>query len=436
MDDCKGIEYNGNIIGADKDIREIIKKSDIMPLFQSAAKTGISYIALEDPEGEVLYQCGDVSEFPSSSSLKKPLYLEGEIAAQIVMMWSDQKDDGFRDIIDLIFLSAEMVLKNKFRALLAIDTHKTVVNQSYEELLDTNRKLKQSENKYRELADSLEKTVQQRTEELKRAHAKILHQEKIVSVGQLAAGIAHEINNPLGFILSNINTFNQYVSRMKEMLVFYRGALEKGPDDNDRKRAEEKWKRHRLDFIFRDIDDLIKESLEGAERVKKIVSDIKGFSHIDEAYEVETDINKELDRTLNVLTHEIPDDAEIIKNYHSLPAFVCNPSDICQAFFNIILNALQTGMKGLKLIITTRRMTDHILISFSDNGPGVPEDTRGRIFEPFFTTKEVGKGTGMGLNVTYEVITSYGGTIEVESETGKGATFTILLPLTGEEVDV
>ncbi|MBI4848746.1 MAG: HAMP domain-containing histidine kinase [Nitrospirae bacterium] len=426
MDNNKTIEYD-YIIGADKNIRDILKVSDITPLLQSAVKAGAAYAAIEDDTGKALYQHSGISESPSSPevTVKKPLYIEGEVAGYIIV----KADDGIINTIgELMLASINTILKSSYKALLATETHKTVVHQSFEELLETNRKLIQSENKYRELANSLEKTVQQRTEELRQAHAKLLTQEKIVSIGQLAAGIAHEINNPLGFILSNINTLKQYVSKMKGMLVFYRDAVEKGTVEKEL--LGQKWKKLKLDFVFQDIEDLITESSGGAERVKKIVSDLKGFSHIDEAKEADADINKEIDRTINVLVHEIPGDAEIIRNYHEFPLFACNPADLCQAFFNIILNALQTGTKGLKLTITTGYSNGNIRVSFSDNGPGMPEDLRNRIFEPFFTTKEVGKGTGMGLNVTYEIITSYGGTIDVESKPGKGATFTISLPVT------
>lgn len=425
MDNNKTIEYD-YIVGADRNIREVLKCGDLLPLFESAALSGASYIALEEADGYIICRYGNISDTDSIIT-KTSVYLEGEVAGYVVIMGNERKRDIIRSIGSIIHEATDLIIKSNLKALLAVETHKTVVHQSYEELIETNRKLTLSESKYRELAANLEKQVQERTEDLKKAHTKLLTQEKIASIGQLAAGIAHEINNPLGFVLSNINTLKQYVSKMKEMLILYRDAS--ATPGADATMLDEKWKKYKLDFIFSDTEELIKESISGAERVKKIVSDLKGFSHIDEAKEIEADINNEIDRTLNVLIHETPRDAEIVKDYQLLPLFACNPADICQAFFNIILNAFQIKREGLRLAIATRCIGEHILIIFSDNGPGMTEEIKRRIFEPFFTTKEVGMGTGMGLNVAYEIVASYGGTIEVESRPGEGAQFSILLPV-------
>ena len=420
---------NEYIIGIDKSLKEIIKDVDLIPLFKSAVSTGATDVMVEDSKGEILYRhSGPVEE--SVFTIKKPVHIEGEIAGHIIIKGDCKKKGIIEAIGELISDAVKIILNNSFKTIPATETHKTLFNRSYEELLETNRKLRLSEAGYRGLANTLEKEVQERTEELKHAHIKLLHQEKIASVGQLAAGIAHEINNPLGFISSNINTLKQYVSKFRDMLLFYRRAVEKqGLSREDREASKQKWKNLKLDFILQDVEDLVRESLDGAERVKKIVSDLKGFSHVDEADKADIDINSEIERTLNVLTYEIPEDAEIVRDYQDIPAFSGNPAHICQVFFNIILNAIQAGKEGFKLIISTRHLSNLVKIDFSDNGPGIPENIRNRIFDPFFTTKEVGTGTGMGLNVTYEIISSYGGTIEVKSETGKGTTFSILLPL-------
>lgn len=428
MKDNQGIQYD-YIVGEEKKLLELIKGPDIMPLLKSAVNAGAASAALVNAEGEILHQYGEADR-AAGLIVSRPVYLEGEVAGQIVISGLKDRELLLNAVGELMFNALKIILQCNFKTILATETHKTVVYQSYEELLETNEKLKLSEGKYRELAGSLEKQVQERTEDLKRAHAKLLHQEKLASVGQLAAGVAHEINNPLGFILSNINTLNQYFYKLKEMVFFYRAALEKKDASGKYlEKSKQQWERLKLDFVFEDTDDLIRESLEGAGRVKKIVSDLKGFSHIDEAHKSDADINTEIDRTLSVLTHEIPQGVQIVKNYGELPPFSCNAAHICQAFYNILLNALQAGGAGLVIDIATQNANNMIKIKFSDNGPGIPDSIRDRIFEPFFTTKEVGTGTGMGLNVTYEIISSYQGTIEVESEVGKGTAFSILLPL-------
>jgi hypothetical protein len=417
------------VIGEEKDLKELIKESDLIPLFESAVRAGVSEVTIEDTEGNIICRCGNASG-EEIVTIKKPVCLEGETIAYVVITTDTKRKSFVNPLGELIFNAVMIILQSRYRAALTMETHKTVVDQSYEELLEINKKLKLSENKYRELASSLEIQVQQRTEELKRAHAKLLQQEKMASIGQLAAGVAHEINNPLGFILSNINTLKQYVAKFKDVLLFYRTSIENRiPIERIREESKQRWERAKLDYVIADVEDLIRESVEGAKRVQKIVSDLKGFSHIDETNEIAVDINDEIDRTLNVLTHEIPEDAQIIKDYATLPPYTCNPAYICQVFFNIILNAVQARKESLKLIITTRRTNGSINISFTDNGPGIPGHIMPRIFEPFFTTKEVGKGTGMGLSVAYEIITSLGGNIEVESEVGRGTTFIISLPL-------
>ncbi len=422
------------IVGAEKSLKDIVLKIDLMPLFRSAVSGGASELILEDAGGEVLFQYGGPSDEDAVSE-KHPLYHEGEVAGHIIVCGGDNKDN-IEDISRIVLNAIKIILQSSYKTMLATETHKTVMNQSYEELLESNKKLQASESRYRELAGNLEKEVLKRTEELKRVHAKLLQQDKIASVGQLAAGVAHEINNPLGFISSNINTLQQYVSKFRDMLTTYHDAMEK-PDvtADDREQLLQKWNKLKLDFIMADVKDLIKESLNGTERVKKIVSDLRGFSHIDEASKVEIDINREIDRTLNVLSHEIPKDAEIIRDYGNLSLFTGNAARICQVFFNIILNAIQAKRDGLRLTITTRSTNHLIRIAFADNGPGIPDNIRNRIFEPFFTTKAVGTGTGMGLNVSYEIITSYGGSIEVESCKDKGTTFSLSLPLPIKEAN-
>ncbi len=418
-----------HIIGEEKSLKEIIKDIDIVPLFQDAVTAGVSGVMLKDASGEILFQHGDSPE-GAGHSTDIPVKFEGEVAGNLVINGDSCRKNLIESIGLIISDAMKLILKSRFKTMLASETHETVIQQSYDELFATHGKLKLSEKKYRDLAGSLEKQVQARTDELNKAHAKLLQQEKIASIGQLAAGVAHEINNPLGFIASNINSLKQYVSKIKDMLFFYRRAFDKQIVTNeDRELSQEKWEKAKLDFILEDVDELVRESLDGAERVKKIVSDLKGFSHIDDVAGAEININDEMDRTLNVLSHETPSDAEIIRDYGELPMIECNAAQICQIFFNIILNAFQAKQQGLEFRIRTSHSENLIRIDFADNGPGMPDIIKNRIFEPFFTTKEVGMGTGMGLNVAYETVVSYGGTIEVKSETGKGTVFSLTLPV-------
>jgi signal transduction histidine kinase len=250
-----------------------------------------------------------------------------------------------------------------------------------------------------------------------------MQQEKMASIGQLAAGVAHEINNPLGFVLSNMSTLRTYLERITAMLEHY-SVL-------DPSAGADKWQELKLDFILEDVWALLDQSVSGAERVKKIVADLKGFSHGDEMGTGELDINKEIDRTLSVLAHEIPHDAKLVRNFGDLPPCKGKGALLGMVFLNLIRNACQACSEGLELDITTICEDGIIQVAFADNGPGVETSILPRIFEPFFTTRDVGQGTGLGLTVAYDIVKGFGGTIEVTNRTEGGANVLIQLPVTG-----
>ncbi len=420
------------LVGTDKKLDDVVTEADVMPLLRSAVRAGAREALIADGDGKTLWAHRDAARSGLGTS-SLPLSLEGEPVGSVVVRGDKGTEDRLRGVAGLLCDALTSVLTSSLKRMLSAEMHTNVVNLSYDELIEANAKLHASEAKYRELAETLEKKVAERTDELKRAHAKLLQQEKMASIGQLAAGAAHEINNPLGFILSNLHTMRKYQSRMREMLMFHQSSLNRsGVPEDTRRAAQEKWRDFKIDFILADVEQLISQSVSGADRLRKIVSDLKGFSHIDDTAESPADINAEIDKTLNVLGHYISGSAKILRDYGPLPLFVCNPAILCQVFLNIILNALQARKDGLELMISTRHANDVISIRFTDNGPGVPENIRERIFEPFFTTKDVGKGTGMGLTVAYDIVTVYGGTVKLdETPPGTGASFHITLPAKG-----
>ncbi|MCK4632283.1 MAG: PAS domain S-box protein, partial [candidate division Zixibacteria bacterium] len=242
--------------------------------------------------------------------------------------------------------------------------------------------------------------------------------DKMASIGQLAAGVAHEINNPIGFISSNLNTMNKYLWRLIKHFT--------GDDPN----ATEN--RQRIDVIIEDFGDAISESLEGADRVKKIVADLKSFSRVD-AGEVEyTDLNEGLETTLNIVWNQLKYTCKIEKEFGDIPQIECFPNRINQVFMNLLVNAGQAikGKSGL-IRIKTWADDDHVHVSIRDNGCGIPKENLPKLFDAFFTTKEVGKGTGLGLSLAYDIVSKHGGTITVDSEVGKGTEFVVTLPLSG-----
>ncbi|BDV43717.1 hypothetical protein GURASL_26400 [Geotalea uraniireducens] len=420
------------VVGAEKRLVDVVAGNEVMPLLTSAVRGGASGALLIDDAGEVLW-FGDtgLAKLPAAGGgvlvERRPLLLEGEPVGSLVLLGGAGREAYLRTVADLLAEALQILVNASLKRMLTTEMHTVVVNQSYEELVAINRELAASEARYRELAASLEVKVRERTEELRQTYAKLLQREKMASVGQLAAGVAHEINNPLGFITSNLHSLTKYADRLREMLEFSRLLLAR--DEEELARFRRKWQDLRLDFIMGDLDELLRQSLGGAERVKTIVSDLKGFSHVDDAEIMTVDVNEELDRTLNVLIHEIPPGTEIVREYRPLPPFLCAPALLCQALLNIIRNACEARREGLRLTVATAGDDHAITVRIADNGPGVPEPIRGRIFEPFFTTKEVGKGTGMGLAVVYDISNELGGSVELLSPPDGGACFVMTLPL-------
>lgn len=283
------------------------------------------------------------------------------------------------------------------------------------------------------LLTSKNRELEKAYEDLKAAQSQILQQEKMASIGQLAAGVAHEINNPMGFIISNLNTLGKYTGRLFEVLKMQEEALSvKDAAALQRlcARIEEKRAASKLDYITEDTANLIRESLDGAERVKRIVQDLKNFSRIDETEWKEDDINAGLESTVNIVWNELKYKATVRKGYGKLPLIRCNVRQLNQVFMNILLNAAHALEKPGEIEIETWCDERQVYVSISDSGCGIPAENLGRIFDPFFTTKEVGKGTGLGLSIAYDIVKKHNGTIEVCSEVGKGTTFIVKLPLT------
>ena len=423
------------LIGEEKRLAEIISRSEIEPLLRSALAAGFQGASVLDDEGLSICVLGDESAWlvTESPAISHALFVEGEPRGRLEL-----KVDGITPLhtaAALIIRDAlQLSITNNLKRMLTTEVHTSIVQESYEQLVESNRCLATSEARYRELALDLERQVGQRTAELQKAYALMLQQEKLASVGQLAAGMAHEINNPNGFILSNLNTFKKYVARFKEMLELFRLLASRDITlENLRRQSGERWKELKLDFIFQDAEELLHQSIEGAERIKKIVADLKSFSHVDEAPQTEVDLNTELERTLSVLAPSLPADATVERNLSPLPRIKCSPGQLCQVFMGIIQNSLTSRDKGLCLRLGTALEGDFAVVTIADNGCGIPPERLGRVFDPFFTTRDVGKGTGMGLTVAREIIMSYGGTISIDSRVDIGTTVIIRLPLASED---
>jgi signal transduction histidine kinase len=270
--------------------------------------------------------------------------------------------------------------------------------------------------------------LQEALRALAAVQSSMLQQEKLASIGQLAAGVAHELNNPIGYVHSNLGTLRRYSERIVSLIEAY----DRRCSGKDEELAALK-SGLKVDFILEDLPALIEESLEGTERVRKIVRDLKGFSRPSEHEPKLSDLNEGLRSTLNIVHNEVKYKAKVVTDLGDLPEVRCQIGAINQVFMNMLVNAAQAIEENGEIRVTSRRDGDEVVIEFGDNGCGMPAEIRNRIFDPFFTTKGVGKGTGLGLSISYDIIRKHGGTIEVESEPGEGTTFTLRLPVEGSD---
>jgi len=274
--------------------------------------------------------------------------------------------------------------------------------------------------------------------ELRETQARLIQVGKMSAVGQLAAGVAHEINNPIGFVSSNLRTLSDYQNDINNLFEHYRQLITNLKDTAkdlpfsigekiDQIATLEK--EIDIDFIVDDVMNLVGECKDGTERIKKIVLDLKDFAHPGEDRMCVADINKGIESTLNVVWNELKYKVVVTKDYGDLPLVECYSQQLNQVFMNILVNAAQAIEKQGEIRISTRDIGDSIEIKISDTGTGIPKKNLSKIFDPFFTTKDVGKGTGLGMNVAYNIIQKHKGTIDIDSAVGKGTTFTIRIPV-------
>ncbi len=260
---------------------------------------------------------------------------------------------------------------------------------------------------------------------------RLLQSQKLASIGELAAGVAHEINNPLGFVMSNCNSLSGYVDTLKDYISLLEGACSSTAAPNTPIGTQVTQAKSEMDipFIQEDMSELLAETLDGLDRVSKIVRDLKSFARADNDTAERCEINDLIDNALNLARNEIKYNLEIVKNFAPLPAVSGFPSQLVQVFTNMFVNASHAAKAKGTLTITTSATDRVIRISIADNGEGISEKDLSRIFDPFFTTKPPGKGTGMGLSISYGIIERHGGRILASSEVGVGTEFTIELPV-------
>lgn len=303
------------------------------------------------------------------------------------------------------------------------------------------------------LNDHLEQRVAERTRELKQLNqeiednrraleaaykelqdkqATILHQDKMACIGQLAAGVAHDINNPVGFVSSNLKTLERYLGRLTGYIAILEASIQSSCMPQKCMQALEKRRELKIDHHLQDLPELVADCLEGTERVGKIVRNLRSFARNDAPERHQTDLRECLESTITIIANELRHKATVIREYGDIPLLFCDPQQLNQVFMNLLINASQAIERKGEIRIRTWSEDNAVCVSISDTGCGIPSEKQSKIFEPFFTTKDVGQGTGLGLSIVYDLIRRHDGEIAVKSQPGQGSVFTLCLPL-GEE---
>ena len=297
------------------------------------------------------------------------------------------------------------------------------------------RELEEKNNQLQDFNEGLERQVEERTAELKKAQSQMVLSEKMSSLGQLVAAVAHEINNPVNFIYGNLKYASEYAEGLLHLVELYQKYSPQHPDDE----IEDWIDRIDLDFMKSDLPKLLQSMQVGSERIRTIVLSLGHFCHTDETVCKEVDIHEGIESTLMILhgrTKAKGDYAgiNIRKEYGDIPLIKCYPSQLNQVFMNLLANAIDTseesGKSHLEICIKTKRLREDVAIHITDNGMGIPPSVQEKLFDPFFTTKPMGKGTGLGLAIAHSIVVEkHGGNIQCLSVPGEGTEFIIKLPL-------
>ncbi len=347
---------------------------------------------------------------------------------------------------ELLFAELKAVQKNiaaiefKYnRTLIDKAAIKNVLNASLEEINEQKQKIEDAKNEInRNLfeMDIQKKLIEEKNTELNQAltnlrdaQQQLVQSEKMASLGQLTAGVAHEINNPINFVSANIKPLKDDLADLTAYIHFYRkkiiengleeafGGKEKFNDDRE------------LNMVLKEVGDLLRGIEEGATRTAEIVKGLRNFSRLDQHVLKQTNLNEGIESTLTLLHSTYKDRVEVIKELEDIPEIDCFPGQLNQVFMNILGNAIQAIEGQGKIYVHTQEKAGNIYVSIKDTGSGMPESVKQKIFDPFFTTKDVGKGTGLGLSISYGIIQKHNGSIEVISEPGNGTEFIICLPI-------
>lgn len=408
-------------------VLEIRRSSAYQVSFSGTATKQISKLNLKEKENGIIEHSILSSEniielIPELSNhdihLGIPIYRNKNLYALLLLGKSESGEEFLSEDLNMLKILAD-------QAAIAIEN-----NIYIEETKNLIKKATEADvqKKYVRELEEKNQHLQKLFRTLQETQSQLIQSEKMASLGQLVAGVAHELNNPISFIYANMKELENYINAIEEILKLLLSNMN-DPDLQEKLREKITKENYDLEFIKRDINSLINESVEGGRRVKEVVQNLRNFSRLDEGEVKTVDLHEGLDSTLLLLNNEIKNRIEVVKAYGDLPKIECHPGQINQVFMNILINAIQAIEGDGKIWIHTQKLNDQVEIVIKDNGKGIPEKIKDKIFDPFFTTKPVGKGTGLGLNICYNIIKNHNGKISVESIENEGTSFKIILPV-------
>ncbi len=368
-----------------------------------------------------------------------------EMGEDITAVQFEDREEGIEEI-DLLMKNFRKMGKELREFYTELDgkvkQRTLALTEMYGDLNASNQELQREVSERKLAEERLEKSrleLETAYHNLKNANLQMAHQEKMASIGQLAAGVAHEINNPLGFVISNVATMQDYIQKLVRYVTAQDGTFQALKDAQCcekagmlciqlEERIREMKKEMRIDFITEDIGELITDTQGGMERIKRIVTELKTFSS--ETTDIElTDIHIGLEGVIKIIANELRYKVNLVRDYGEIPQIMCNQGNLNQVFMNLLLNAAQAIEEQGEIRIQTRLVGCEVVIRITDTGRGIPEEVQKRVFDPFFTTKAVGSGTGLGLSVSYEIVKSHNGSLEIESSSPAGTTFILKIPV-------
>jgi len=412
------LEYAENIVEA---VREplVVLDSDLKILTANHSFYDTFKVESEATVGNFIY---DVGNRQWDIPLLRVLF--EEILPLDTVINGYEVEHDFLDIgRKIILLNARQIFRREVGSHIILLAMEDITERKQTEAV-----LQQHQIQLQILNEHLEKRITEEVAKNREKDILLLHTDKMSSIGQLAAGVAHEINNPIAFIDSNLVTLKRYAESLSK---FFRHL--ESLDEIDSSEVLQSLRRALenlgIIYIMEDINPLIAESSEGAHRVKQIVKDLKNFARTDDTGFEWADLNDNVKSTVNLVRNEIKYASELHLQLGEIPLISCSRHQISQVILNLLVNASHSIKKQGAITVATRQVDDSVWLSVKDNGCGMSEEVRKRIFEPFYTTKELGKGTGLGLSISYSIIQKHHGEILVESEPGIGTTFTVILPI-------